>query len=321
MSMPDLRLLMVFDAIYKARSVSRAAEILELGQPAVSIALGKLRDQFSDPLFVRTSTGMEPTPLAEELLHPIRSALDAVNGILGHRSVFDPASSNRTFRLCMTDITHLVLLPKLWRHLRATAPGIRIDISPLSDNTGRDLEAGDADLAVGFIPDLEAGFYQQALFRQHYVCLASADHPRIHGGIDLQQFEAEDHAVFSTSGTGHRIINLEIARQGIKRRIVLNIPNFLGAAFIVEHTDLLMTIPRRLGELLRGRGEFSIFPVPFPLPEYTIKQHWHARFHHDPGNRWLRSTIAELMSEMGADGVIQEKPGQVAARNSAECNR
>jgi DNA-binding transcriptional LysR family regulator len=82
---------------------------------------------------------------------------------------------------------------------------------------------------------------------------------------------------------------------------VLNIPNFLGAAFVVEHTDLLMTVPRRLGELLRGRGEFSIFPVPFPLPEFTIKQHWHARFHHDPGNRWLRSAIAELVSEMGSE--------------------
>jgi DNA-binding transcriptional LysR family regulator len=299
MSTPDFRLLLVFDAIYKLRSVSRAAEALKLGQPAVSIALGKLRTQFADPLFVRTASGMAPTPLAEELLNPIRSALDAVNEVLGHHSVFDPASSDRTFRLCMTDITHLVLLPKLWRHLRATAPGIRIDISPLADDTGRRLEAGDVDLAVGFVPDLEAGFYQQALFHQQYVCLASADHPRLRGGIDLQQFEAEDHAVFSTSGTGHRIINQEIARQGIKRRIVLNIPNFLGAAFVVEHTDLLMTVPRRLAELLRGRGEFSIFPVPFALPEFMVKQHWHARFHNDPGNRWLRGVIASLTSEMG----------------------
>lgn len=175
---------------------------------------------------------------------------------------------------------------------------MRIEIAPLSPDTGRLLEAGEADLAVGFIPDLEAGFYQQALFRQQYVCLASADHPRIRGGLTLAQYQAEDHAVFSTSGTGHQVINQEIARQGITRRIVLNIPNFLGAAFVVERTDLLMTIPRRLGELLRGRGDFSIFPVPFTLPEFTVKQHWHARFHHDPGNRWLRGAIAELMSEL-----------------------
>lgn len=300
MSTPDLRLLQVFDAIHKTRSVSRAADLLELGQPAVSITLGKLRDHFSDPLFVRTSKGMEPTPLADELVQPIRSALDALDAALGHRSTFDPAASERSFRVCMTDITHLVLLPRLWGELRASAPGIRIEIAPLDDDTGRRLESGEADLAVGFIPGLEAGFYQQALFRQHYVCLASADHPRIHGGLTREQFEAEDHAVFGTSGTGHQIIEQEMARQGIKRRIVLDIPNFLGAAFAVEHTDLLMIVPRRLGELLRGRGDFSVLPVPFPLPEYTIKQHWHARFHHDPGNRWLRGLIAELMSEVGA---------------------
>ncbi|NMG42907.1 LysR family transcriptional regulator [Aromatoleum toluvorans] len=299
MSPPDLRLLQVFDAIHRTRSVSRAADLLELGQPAVSIALGKLREHFADPLFVRTSKGMEPTPLADELVQPIRKALDALDAALGHRSTFDPAASERSFRVCMTDITHLVLLPRLWGTLRATAPGIRIEIAPLDDDTGRKLESGEADLAVGFIPGLEAGFYQQALFRQHYVCLASADHPRIHGGLTLEQFQAEDHAVFGTSGTGHHVIEQEIARQDIKRRIVLDIPNFLGAAFVVEHTDLLMVVPRRLGELLRGRGDFSVLPVPFPLPEYTIKQHWHARFHHDPGNRWLRGLIAELMSEAG----------------------
>lgn len=297
MNTPDLRLLQVFEAIHKTRSVSRAADALELGQPAVSIALGKLREHFSDPLFVRTSGGMEPTPLAEELLQPIRKALDALEAAFGHRSVFDPATSIRRFRIAMTDITHPVLLPRLWRALRAVAPGVRIDIAPLGDDTGRELESGEADLAVGFIPALEAGFYQQALFRQNYVCLASADHPRIHGGLTRAQFEAEDHAVFRATGTGHHVIEQEIARLGIERRIVLDIPNFLGAAFIVEHTDLLMTVPRRLGELLRGRGEFSVLPVPFPLPEYTVKQHWHARFHHDPGNRWLRGVIAGLVSE------------------------
>lgn len=297
MSSPDLRHLMVFDAIYKTRSVSRAAEALELGQPAVSVALGRLREHYADALFVRTASGMAPTPLAEELAGPIRSALDALDQALGHRSVFDPATSRRTFRLCMTDITHLVLLPRLWRRLRAIAPDIRIEIAPLSDDTGRMLEAGEADLAIGFIPSLEAGFYQQALFRQQYVCLASADHPRIRGGLTRAQFEAEDHAVFGIAGTGHLVIDQEIAKQGIERRIVLDIPNFLGAAFVVERTDLLMTIPRRLGELLRGRGEFSIFPLPFPLPEFIVKQHWHARFHNDPGNRWLRGLVFELLSD------------------------
>ncbi|MCK9381049.1 MAG: LysR family transcriptional regulator [Sulfuritalea sp.] len=293
----DIRLLAVFDEIYKTRSVTAAAEALELGQPAVSVALSKLRHHFGDPLFVRTSSGMEPTPFSEGLVRPVRAVLDALELVLGHRSEFDPASSDRTFRICMTDISQLALLPKLWERLRTTAPGVRIEISPLSGDTARMLESGEADLVLGFIPQLEAGFYQQLLFRQNFVCMVAADHPRIADQLSLVQFEAEDHAVISSSGSAPSIIEREISRQGIKRRVALKIPNFLGAAFVIEHTDLLVTIPRRLGDVLQGRGAFRIFPVPFELPEYEVKQHWHERYHQDQGNRWLRGVVSELLSE------------------------
>lgn len=293
----DIRLLAVFDEIYKTRSVTAAAEALELGQPAVSVALSKLRHHFGDPLFVRTSSGMEPTPFSEGLVRPVRAVLDALEQVLGHRSEFDPASSDRSFRICMTDISQLALLPKLWKRLRATAPGVRIAVSPLSTDTARMLESGEADLALGFIPQLEAGFFQQILFRQNFVCMVAADHPRITDALSLAQFEAEDHAVISSSGSAPAIVEREITRQRIKRRVALKIPNFLGAAFVIEHTDLLVTIPKRLGDVLQGRGAFRIFPVPFELPQYEVKQHWHERYHQDEGNRWLRGVVSELLSE------------------------
>lgn len=299
----EIRLLSVFDEIYKTRSVTRAADNLGLGQPAVSIALGKLREHFNDPLFVRTSTGMEPTPLGEELVQPIRGAIDALANALRYRTAFDPATAQRSFRICMTDISQLVLLPRLWAELRATAPGVRIEIAHLTAETAKMLEAGEADLALGFMPQLEAGFYQQSLFRQHYICMVSADHPRIRDSLSLAQFEAEEHAVVSSSGTGHLIVDREIARQNIARRVALRVPNFLGVAFVVEHTDLLVTIPTRLGEVLAGRGHFRTFPVPFELPDYAVKQHWHERYHHDPGNRWLRRLISGLLSTAPAEDV------------------
>lgn len=304
----EIRLLSVFDEIYKTRSVTRAADNLGLGQPAVSIALGKLREHFKDPLFVRTSTGMEPTPLGEELVQPIRNAIDALANALRYRTAFDPATSQRSFRVSMTDISQLVLLPRLWAALRATAPGVHIEIAHLTADTPKMLEAGEADLALGFMPQLEAGFYQQSLFRQHYVCMASADHPRIRDGLTLAQFEAEEHAVVSSSGTGHLIVDREIARQNIRRRVALRVPNFVGVAFVVEHTDLLVTIPTRLGEVLAGRGHFRTFPVPFELPDYAVKQHWHERYHHDPGNRWLRRLISGLLSDTPPeDGMADDE--------------
>ena len=299
----DSRLLSVFDEIYKTRSVTAAALALGLGQPAVSIALSRLREHFGNPLFVRTSNGMEPTPFGEELVGPVRAALDALDLVLGHSQDFDPSLADRTFRICMTDISQLVLLPKLWEKLRLTAPGISIEIFPLSNDTARMLESGEADLALGFIPQLEAGFYQQLLFRQNFVCMVGKAHPRISDHLSLQQFVDEDHAVISSSGSAPQIIDQEIARLGLKRRISLKIPSFLGAAFVVEHTDLLITIPKRLGDVLQGRGAFRIFPVPFPLPGYEVKQHWHERYHHDPGSRWLRGVISELLSESSPVGL------------------
>ena len=292
----DTRLLAVFNEIYKSRSVTAAAEALDMGQPAVSVALSKLRHQFGDPLFVRTSNGMEPTPFSEGLVRPVRDVLESLEQVLGHRNEFDPTKSERTFRICMTDISQLVLLPRLWETLRVAAPGLRIEIVPLSGDTARLLESGEADLALGFVPQLEAGFYQQTLFVQSFVCMVGRDHPRIREGLSLVQFEAEDHVVVSASGSAPAIIEREVGRQGIKRRIALNIPSFLGAAFVIEHTDLLLIIPKRLSDVLQGRGSFRIFPVPFPLPDYEVKQHWHERFHHDEGNRWLRRVISRLLS-------------------------
>ncbi len=306
MSAIDIRLLAVFDEIYKARSVSGAALALNLGQPAVSVALSKLRHHFGDPLFVRTSNGMEPTPFGEGLVRPVRAAIEAIDVVTGHRLEFDPGTSERTFRICMTDISQLVLLPRLWETLRVSAPRIRIDILPLSIDIAHRLESGEADLALGFMPQLEAGFYQNLLFNQNFVCMTSAQHPRIRDTLSLQQFQDEDHAVISSSGSAPLLIDEEIARLGLKRRITLKIPNFIGAALVVEHTDLIITIPDRLGDVLRGRGALRTYAVPFALPQYAVKQHWHERYHNDPGSRWLRRVIAELLTQRVPNPVLQE---------------
>lgn len=100
----------------------------------------------------------------------------------------------------------------------------------------------------------------------------------------------------TSSGTGHLILAKEIASQGIRHNIALRVPNYLGIAFVIEQTDMLVTIPERLAQVLEGRGRFKVFPVPFALPDYAVKQHWHERYHHDPGHRWLRGVVSDLLS-------------------------
>ncbi|RJG02634.1 LysR family transcriptional regulator [Noviherbaspirillum sedimenti] len=293
----DVHLLAIFNAIYKSRSVSGAAQALRLSQPTVSVALSKLRSHFGDQLFVRTSSGMAPTPFAEELVQPVLTVIEALDTVLGRRHEFNPASSDRTFAICMTDTSQVVLLPGLLKRLRAVAPGIRIRVVSIPNDLARQMEGGDIDLALGSFPQLEVGVYQQVLFLQNFVCMASKDHPRIAGTLTLEQFEAENHATIGSTGAAPQIIDHEIARQGIFRRTVLEIPNFFGAVSVVEHTDLIVTIPERLSFVLQGRGAYQVLPVPFPLPGYEVKQLWHQRYHNDPGVRWLRGVISELLSD------------------------
>lgn len=292
----DLDWLSVFVEVYKTQSVSRAAQQLGIAQATGSIALGKLRRHFDDPLFVRTSRGMEPTPKAQAIYPQLNQALDCIDTARGTRSLFDPRDAQRRFRICITDISEIVLLPTLLNHLRRVAPGVGVDAEKISIDSPRQLESGVVDIAVGFMPDLEAGFYQQSLFAQDFVCLAADDHPRIRGKLTRRGFLAEGHIVVTTSGTGHSIVDKVLARDGIERRIVLRLHSFLGVSRIVAQTELLVIVPRLLGETLASQERIQMLRPPVALPSYEVKQHWHERFHADAGNAWLRATMASLFS-------------------------
>jgi len=299
----DLDWLGVFVEIYKTQSVSRAAQRLGIAQASASIALNKLRRHFDDRLFSRTSQGMEPTPRAQALYPELQAALLHIERARGTPDAFSSGDARREFRVCMTDISELVLLPDLINHLQQTAPGVALEAEKISADSRRRLESGEVDLAVGFMPDLEAGFYQQALFAQNFVCLAATDHPRIQARPSRRAFEAEGHVVVSASGTGHSIVDKVLARHKITRRVVLRVPSFLGVARIVAQTELLVIVPRLLGTALASQERVRLLEPPVTLPAYKVKQHWHERFNADAGNRWLRQTMAALVSETARRSV------------------
>ena len=290
----DLDWLGVFVEIYKTQSVSRAAERLGMEQASASIALGKLRRHFDDRLFTRTAQGMEPTPRAQSIYPDLAEALARIETARNRPDAFAPGLSQRLFRIGMTDISEIVLLPRLINHLQQSAPGVTLAADKISTDSRRRLESGEIDLAIGFTPDLEAGFYQQALFEQDFVCLAARQHPRVRKVLSRQAFSAEGHIVVSTSGTGHSIIDKVLARHKIARRVVLRVPSFLGVARIVAQTELLVIVPRLLGHALAAQEQVQLLEPPVPLPKYKVKQHWHERFNADSGNRWLRQTLAAL---------------------------
>jgi len=291
----DLEWLPVFVEVYKTRSISRAARQLGIAQANASIALNKLRLHFNDRLFSRTSRGMEPTPRAERIYPELQEVLARLGAARDGTQEFVPADAHRSFRVCVTDISEIVLLPRLVNHLSRVAPHVRIEVEKISEATPARLEAGDVDLAIGFMPHLEAGFYQQTLFQQDFVCLAAADHPRVKLKPTRQKFLAESHIVVTTTGTGHAVVDKVLAKKGYARNVALRVPSFLGVARLVAQTELLVIVPRRLGEALARQERVRLFDPPVPLPSFAVKQHWHERFHADLANAWLRKTLAEVM--------------------------
>ena len=291
----DLNLLLVFEAVLKDRNVTAAGARLGMSQPTMSHALKRLRAMCGDPLFVRTTHGMQPTPYALQLAAPIEQSLETIRSSLDRGLRFDAATTSRTFNLLMTDIGESMFLPRLMAYLRTAAPGVNLVATQIVRDQYRDaLQSGSVDLALGQMPNLISGFYQQRLFEDPYVCMVRADHPRIGSRLGMKQYLSEVHLRVALPGSVESVVEQVLAKQGLQRRVALRIPHYLAAPAIIAATDLVVTVPRLLSNVL-GRGyDLKTLTPPVSLPRIVVQQFWHERNHYDAGNRWLRNAIATL---------------------------
>ena len=313
MSKLDLEWLAVFDLVYETRSVSRAAEHLGIAQATASIALNKLRKHFGDRLFSRTPAGMQPTAYASTILPSIRQVLEILKQTQSERIAFDPLASARTFRLGMTDIRQVVMLPKLVNQLKRIAPRVRIEAETISSESPRLMEEGRLELAVGYMPQLDARFFQRTLLDEGFVCLVSSTHPRIRQRMTSSAFMTEEHIMVMMSGTGPSIVERTLADLKLSPNIGLRVPSFLGVSRIVAETELVVVVPRSLGETLAAQEQVKVLESPIAFPSYSVRLHWHERQHADPGNIWLRQVIADLFAQserkLDASAVAERKRG------------
>lgn len=297
----NIKLMMMFDEIYRTRSVSRTADILGMSQPTISIGLNKLRAHYGDPLFVRTSAGMEPTPHAQHLALGVRRTLEMLNQTLGAKLSFSPRDSERTFRIGLTDTTQLVMLPPLLQKLKVEAPRVNLVALRVTEETLRSLESGEADFLVGYLPNVSGHFYEQTLLMRDFVCIASATHPRIRDGISMKAFNAEQHVATTASGSGLRHAELVLENRKVRRHVKVHVPDLTSVGAIVAHSDLIATVPRPVGMMFARQLPVKLHEHPVKLPTYPVKLHWHERYQLDPGNQWLRRIVAELMTSNGRE--------------------
>ncbi|MBK7546990.1 MAG: LysR family transcriptional regulator [Rhodoferax sp.] len=301
LSQIDLNLLLVFHQLLIDRRVSTAATSLGLSQPAASNALRRLRQLLGDALFLRTPHGMEPTPYALQLAEPVALALGTLHTALNERASFDPATSSRAFTLAMTDVGEVYFLPVLMDALARTAPGVTLRAVSVTDPALKEhMASGQVDLALGLLPQLQAGFFQQVLFHQPYVCLMRNGHAlATRPALSLADFKAADHVQVESAGTGHSRVDEALQRHGLTRRIRLTLPHFVALGHVLASTDLIATVPERYAQRAEQPFGLTTRPLPVTLPASAIHQFWHARLQRDPGCQWLRALVA---STFGADG-------------------
>lgn len=308
MSNINLRLIAIIRELHKSRSVSKTAEQLGRSQAAISMGLAKLREHFKDPLFVKTSRGMEPTPHAEEIIQLLARAEVTLQTALSRHVVFDPSISNRTFHLLSTEVAQLTLMPKLLGRLKEVAPSLQISVGIVSDDTPRLLESGAADVAVGSIHSMGAGFCQQILFEDTFVCAARLNHPRIQNRLTLRQFRKETQLAITGPGAIAGIIENGLEANAIRQKVGLTVPSYFEIGPLVAATDYLVVLPRTFASHLAVSGTLQILRLPFHLPACVIRQHWHERYTLDPAVQWLTRLITDVLSEQ-TRGIRRPAPG------------
>lgn len=300
----DLNLLIALDALLHEKNVTRAAERVYVSQPAMSAALQKLRDYFSDPLLVRVGRDMELTPRGLSLVEPVREALLSIQATLGTQPTFDPATFKRSFTIIVTDEAAPRLLPPVLKKLTREAPGIQCQLEHVTQTSINRIEYGDADLCLCLDSPRFFGLkaYPETLriveLRPvRWVCVVSQDHPSVAEEMTEKQYMSLPHIFGRPSGYGasadelvHRLTNrsLDVRATG---QSLLELP------FLIQGTPLVATIPERLARMLATTLPLKILPLPFELTLSKELVIWHKRNEPDPGHAWLRALFIEVARE------------------------
>ncbi|GIZ11903.1 LysR family transcriptional regulator [Pseudomonas sp. NCCP-436] len=303
----DLNLFIVFDAIYTEANLTRAGQIVGITQPAVSNALARLRETFNDPLFVRTAQGMVPTPMAQNIIGPVRNALQLLRISVQESRTFNPQQASKTYRISMADLSEQILLPPLFQRLRRLAPSVSIEsFLAKRRETTKELAAGRLDFAVDAPLNTDPQVRHVKLLDDSYVCAMRPGHPMAKEQISLDEYLSLSHIHISSRRSGLGYVDLALGKMGIQRKIVLRSQHYLMANSVMQQTDLVMTVPERFAR------RHNLHHVSLPVSDVpTLETHlyWHESTDQDPANRWMREQIIELAQQV----VAQEKKSEQQA--------
>lgn len=296
--MIDLNLLLTFEAMDKARSVSGAARLLGLSQPATSAALGRLRAALGDELFAYSGGAMQPTAAARRLAPGLQSALADIRALLDAERSFDPATARARFTIGITDYASAVIAPALAARMAREAPQVDLRLQAY-DKVGVAalIDGGGLDLVIGSFSNPPERSVATPLLRESFTGIARAGHPALAVPLDAAGFAALDHALFTLGRDARGAVDDRLATFGLERRVRLTLPHLMALPEILRETDLVAVVPTRAAA--RFGPEITTFDVGFlGIPDWTLHMLWSPFARNDRAQAWLRSTLTQVCAEL-----------------------
>ncbi|MBA59976.1 MAG: LysR family transcriptional regulator [Gammaproteobacteria bacterium] len=288
----DLNLFVVFDAIYRHQNLTRAGEIIGITQPAVSNSLARLRKLFNDPLFVRTSEGMIPTPVAQNIIGSIRQSLELMRSSVQESESFDPKMSEKRFRISMTDLSQAMLLPRLFELMKQAAPGVSIECYQVRRrDMNIELASGNLDLAIDIPLTPDPHIRHSGLVKDPYVCLIDNNNSFVKDQLSRETYLKLQHIHISTRRGGLGLVDLALGKRGKKRNIVLRTQHYLAAPQLLRDTNFALTIPQTFADSLAMPSNTRYLKLPFEVPPLESFLYWHESTDCDQSNKWMRKLI------------------------------
>lgn len=294
----DINLFLVFEVIYDTGNLTRAAQILNRTQPAISNALARMRAVLEDPLFVRSGKRMNPTPRAEELIAPVRQALALMQGTLVTSAPFDPKTAQRMIRVSAGDIAETIVLPEFIRRLRAEAPGVSVQVFQIPRRElSAKFAANEVDFAVDIPMTLDGDIRQVPLLSDHQVCAVSTKHV-LAGQVEitLDDYIHCDHIHVSYRRRGGGVADIGLGKIGAQRNRVVRLQHHQAAFAMLEDSNLILSAPSRLAALYPCK----VFPLPFDAPSLDLQLYWAASAENFAFNAWVRNMLIDVAAAITA---------------------
>lgn len=290
----ELRLMRVFLAVMAERSVSKAAVRVGISQPAASHALARLRRLFGDPLLLRSNHSLSPTDRALDLEKQARRLVDDYDRMVAPVAPFDPAVSVRTFVLTAPELGERMIVPGLFRRIRAEAPNIRVEVrAPNPERSFEMLEAGEIDLRIAWLTRPMPSLRSMQLFQDRIVCIADARHPSVRGPMTIEQFLTLPHIrlLGAPNATTMRVVDEAVASYGRKLERSFLVQNFMSIPPTLVGADVIATLPLSQAQVFATQYSLQILEPPLRLPRMRYGAYWHERSQRDDGHRWLRRLV------------------------------